>query len=112
MASMLGPNEGLRRGESLISANGRYRLDLQEDGNLVLYRQTGGATLWSSGTAGMTVSRAVMQDDGNLVIYGYGTPLWASNTAGRPGSFLILQNDGNLVIYQPTSPVWASGTFE
>ncbi|MEA2843373.1 MAG: serine protease, partial [Actinomycetota bacterium] len=42
---------------------------------------------------------AVMQTDGNLVIYapnypGGGIALWASNTAGNPGAMLLLQQDG------------------
>jgi hypothetical protein len=53
--------------------------------------------------------RAVMQTDGNLVVYSGSTVLWSSQTYGNPGSHLDLQQDGNLVIYTATgAPVWAT----
>ena len=110
MTSVLSPNQSLLRGQSLISANGRYRLDMQEDGNLVLYRTQDGHPLWASGTNGHAVSRCIMQSDGNLVIYGFPGAIWATGTNGKPNSFLVVQDDGNLVIYEPNAPVWASGT--
>ncbi len=103
----LNSGESLRRGESLTSANGRFKLLMQRDGNLVLYGP-GNRPLWSSGTEGGPVERCTMQRDGNLVLYLHnGEPVWASNTERNPDSFLLLQNDGNLVIYQP---VWNSST--
>ena len=39
----------LMEGEQLKSLNGKYHLDMQTDGNLVLYKQGRGA-IWSSGT--------------------------------------------------------------
>jgi hypothetical protein len=52
-----------------------------------------------------------MQEDGNLVIYGFSNnPIWASGTQGNPGSFLTVQNDRNVVIYKPNAPIWSSGT--
>lgn len=43
--------------------------------------------------------RAVMQTDGNLVVYASTRALWHSRTAGNPGARLVLQGDGNLVLY-------------
>lgn len=57
--------------------------------------------LWSSRTNGQSVSRCTMQDDGNLVIYGCEGALWASDTSGNPGAYLDMHNSGNLVIYSP-----------
>jgi hypothetical protein len=63
---------------------------------------------------------ALMQPDGNLVVYGNATncapetactPTWASNTNGKctPPFTLIMQNDGNLVVYDSTkAAIWAS----
>lgn len=44
---------------------------------------------------------AVMQADGNFVIYAQGTPIWATQTNGRgiPPYRLAMQPDGNLVLY-------------
>ena len=45
--------------------------------------------------------RAVMQGDGNFVIYdGSNRPIWASNTNGKqPGPYVLkMQGDGNVVL--------------
>ena len=52
--------------QSFTSPNGRYRLTMQGDGNLVEY--DGASVVWASGTSG-SGARVVMQDDGNLVVY-------------------------------------------
>ena len=64
---------------------------------------------------------AVMQADGNFVVYNQGAPVWASNTNGQGSApfNLIMQSDGNLVVYAVTqncetntacTPTWASNT--
>jgi hypothetical protein len=66
---------------------------------------------------------AIMQGDGNFVVYSgsgpssQGAALWASNSVGVIGPyFVILQADGNLVIYNGAGPssqgaaIWASNT--
>jgi hypothetical protein len=103
----LGPNQSLKPGEFLTSTNGSYQFILQGDGNLVLY--VAGRPLWSSGTAGKTVSQCIMQGDGNLVIYDGLNSVWSSGTAGNPNSFLLVQDDGNVVIYQQI-PKWTTNT--
>ena len=47
---------------------------------------------------------AVMQADGNFVVYNQGAPVWASNTNGQGSApfNLIMQSDGNLVVYAVT----------
>ncbi len=55
--------------------------------------------------------QAVMQGDGNLVIYTNGQALWSSNTAGNSGTRLVMQGDGNLVIYNSSNvAVFVTGT--
>lgn len=82
---------------------GRYRLEMQTDGNLVLYDVGTGdrrSALWSSGTSGRPGAYAVMQSDGNFVVYrNDGQPLWSTGTPGHPGAVLMVQSDDNLVIY-------------
>ncbi len=59
------------------------RLDMQPDGNLVLYDQNK-KPLWHTSTWGKGASRLVMQDDGNLVVYSAsGAPTWHTNTVGQ-----------------------------
>lgn len=103
------PNRVLHHGDSVDSCDGRFRLVMQGDGNLVLYQHRVGA-LWSTGTHGTGATHAVMQGDGNLVVYAWGTPLWASGTHGHPGAIAVVQSDGNLVVHGSAGPIWASGT--
>jgi hypothetical protein len=97
--------------DTITSNNGAFRVVMQNDGNLVLYRNRDGVPLWASGTHGQAIDFCIMQSDGNLVLYGFSrNAVWASGTHGRPGSIAVLQDDANFVIYQPMQPVWASGT--
>ncbi len=109
--SILAPNGFLLQNDYCLSQSGRYQLILQQDGNLVLYDLgQNHRAIWASNTNGRAVSKAIMQTDGNFVIYGFPDAIWASNTNGRPNSFLVVQDDGNTVIYQPEVPVWATNT--
>jgi len=108
-SDMLYPGEELKKGDNLTSANNRYQLIFQRDGNLVLYGPRNRA-LWSSNTQGRPVEKCIMQTDGNLVLYlPGGQAIWNSKTYRFPGSFLWLQNDGNLVLY---APAWSTGTAQ
>ncbi len=108
---ILSPDESLFAGDALTSNDGRFSLNYQGDGHLVLY-QNGVGPLWSSGTAGTSPGRAVMQADGNFVIYDGGdSPIWHTGTPGNPGAYLRVQNDGNVVLYSGGgSLLWQTGT--
>ncbi len=97
-------------GQSIDTADRRFHLIMQADGNLVLYSPT--HALWSTGTDGKSVSFLAMQLDGNLVLYdNNGRPLWYSHTAGYPGLRLVIQQDGNLVLYNNANrPYWNTAT--
>lgn len=109
MADRLNLNEDLTNVGSIISKNGKFKLAMQGDGNLVLYRSTGQA-LWSTSTHGRTVSEAIMQDDGNFVMYGPGrSVIWQTATCGNPGAWLTVKNNGNVVIYDSAgNQLWES----
>jgi hypothetical protein len=99
-------------GDSLQSVNQNFSLQLQTDGNLVLYEEGGGA-IWSTNTNGKHAEYLVLQVDGNLVLYGEnGSVLWSSETAGQIGGkyHFQLNDDGNLVITNNGIPIWASNT--
>ncbi len=96
----------LKAGERLVSNNGTYRLIMQTDGNLVLYKKNTAKALWSTKTDGKSGARVVMQTDGNLVVYKGSKAVWASGTNGKSGARLVLQNDGNLVIYKNSTAIW------
>ena len=103
----LEPDTRMALNSSLTSPNGTYRLVYQSDGNLVLY--TGSSPVWSTNTGASNASPAVLQGDGNFVIYNAaGIARWATNTAGQGRARLVLQNDGNLVLYRVSDnqPIW------
>jgi hypothetical protein len=111
MADKLNPSESLSIGESIKSQNGRITLAMQGDANLVLYRSNGVA-IWDSKTVGTQATQAVMQNDGNLVLYGPTGAIWSTDTANNPGAFLVAQDDENLVIYTPDGdPLWDTNTW-
>jgi hypothetical protein len=62
------------------NGKGAVRLDMQGDGNLVLYTSTGTA-VWATGTNGKGANRANLQNSGNFALL---TPsnvsVWATNT--------------------------------
>jgi hypothetical protein len=113
------PGRALWNSKTSGSAPGR--LILQEDGNIVLYSQSMGV-LWASYSNGARYSDgdaitspdgqsfAVMQADGNFVVYTPWGVRWASNTSGRHAAYLVLQADGNAVIFSDTVPVWSAGS--
>jgi hypothetical protein len=108
-AGAMAPGEGLGPDAEVSSPDGRFRLIMQGDGNVVLY--SGGVPLWDTATNGKAGQVFVMQTDGNLVLYSdTSCALWASNTDGHPGASLAVQNDGNVVIYDAGKALWASGT--
>jgi hypothetical protein len=107
---------------------------MQNDGNLVIYR-AGGVAVWASKLApsfgqlpdrllaGQRLSPAdalvsdngyyalVMQEDGNLVVYGPSGPIWATGTStGYRGGDAAIQYDGNLVLSANGVPIWHSQT--
>ncbi|WBO64312.1 hypothetical protein [Streptomyces camelliae] len=114
------PGQQLAPGHSLSSST--MTLTMQTDGNLVARLNTGkgaGQVVWSTGTSGNTGAYAVMQTDGNLVVYtagggaGKGGALWSSRTYGHAGAYATVQDDGNIVVYNraSTAPLWSSGTY-
>ena|GEM_PF-5958626 len=111
-----------------------FSLYLSNQGELYIYHDQINQSIWSSRSeiectassntvlyASQCISsknrfyRAVMQADGNFVIYNRGNgvekPLWHTNTYGNNGAFFALQQDGNLVVYSSAhKPLYHSGT--
>lgn len=64
------------KNQRYYSADGRYAMVFQADGNLVVYKFTDAAKskfhpIWYSRTNGKAVEKCVFQTDGNLVLYDY-----------------------------------------
>jgi hypothetical protein len=120
MTDTLLTGQTLNEGQQLTSPNGRFRLWMQTDGNLVLYDgpPAVSSAYWSTGTwqidPSVRPTYAEMQADGHLVLYNNSrVPAWGSGVWGPAftNPFMSLQDDGNLVIYEGTNnPIWASQT--
>ena len=93
-------NALLRNGHELKSLNGRYKLVMQNDGNLVIYCG-GSKPIWASHTHGIRIRDGmVLQTDGNLVLYrSDGRAVWSSGTYNKEVDRFVLQDDGNFVGY-------------
>ena len=97
----LNPGQRITSGTQIASPDGRFVLQMQSDGNLVI-RAPGNIPLRDTHTAGHDGTIAVMQTDGNFVLRAPGNiPVWSSGTDGHPGTVLQVQDDGNVVLYAP-----------
>lgn len=105
----------LTANQSLKSDNGKYRLTMQPDGNLVLYGN-GSQAVWDTGTWRVSSThrpeRAVLQADGNLMLFSRaGAPIWTTGKKSGSGFRLTLQDDRNLVMYRSdNSAAWSTNT--
>ncbi len=117
--SRLFSGEHLLPGQQLASSGGRYRLTMDTDGALVLRVASTGQPIWSSGTEGHPDAFAVMQSDGNFVVYpkGKGAPRPGQPTAAlyttltdRPGATFSVLDSGNLTVGFGSSTQWQSGS--
>jgi hypothetical protein len=101
----LAPGDRLDPGDFLRSPDGRKRLVMQGDGNVVLYDDD--VPVWASGTGGNDGAYVVARSDGDFVVFSSGDQaLWATGTQGFPGAALRVQDDGNLVAYQNGHAIW------
>lgn len=126
MADTLHAGEALQRNQSIVSLDGRSRLILQDDGNLVLYATITNPQypLWASGTDHSDAQRAVLQHDGIFsLLDSKGAAIWSAFDVLNPGpnAYLNLQNNGNLILWRepsnigpvhvPSFPVWTTNTY-
>lgn len=102
----------LKQKDQLVSKNHFLKLNMQDDGNAVLYRTDNNKALWASNTSVKPVNRIVMKEDGNLKACDPADNVyWESGTQGYPGSKLVLQDDGNLVILDNSGHIrWTTHT--
>ncbi len=98
----------LEQNEFLQSQNGKYRLWMQTDGNVVIYDVALSRAIW--GTYTNQGKRLIMQTDGNLVLYDAAwKPLFNTQTWGSPGNYARLEDDGYLKVYTSEGrEVWSS----
>jgi serine/threonine protein kinase len=111
-------------GQSLTSPNQRFELTMQSNGDLVTSEVNGDMPTWATGSVGHPGAYAVVQGDGNFIVYPKGksaplpgrptSALWQSQTNGHPGATLTLLNSGNLVLLPHNSQtvLWQSGAIQ
>jgi hypothetical protein len=99
----------LSRGMRITSPNGQCRLEMQTDGNLVIYKP-GNQPIWDTKTSDINV--LFLKPDGNLCAYRADFSIaWGCGTSGS-NAYLAMQDDCNLVLYKDggKSVAWASGS--
>ena len=100
----------LEVGNVITSENNKLELNMQDDGNLVLYCRS--IPIWSSKTDGHGgKSAASFQKDGNLVLMENNDVLYTADSHDKRGEKLVVQDDANLVIYNNNDEaIWSSKT--
>ena len=108
----LASGSSLAAGQSITSDNGKYKLELQADGNLVLSGPTGVG--WTS----TPPARAARTPTCRPTATSCCTPptngvVWRTDTADKPGAHLVLQDDRNIVIYAAdgTTVLWSPNCY-
>jgi hypothetical protein len=107
---LLGPGDTMENGETLLSADGRFRLLVQDDGDLVMlnYRE-GGKIQWRAETAGSGAIAALMLQNGVFCLANKRGELVYQTRTFDAGSYVRMQNNGNLVMYNPNGYTpWSS----
>jgi hypothetical protein len=86
-------------GQSISSPDGQFHLDMQADGNLVVYMGAGtGFAVWNSGTQGSGAVGATMQADGNFVLYAPANrAVWATGTVTNNATGVMTMTDGGII---------------
>jgi roadblock/LC7 domain-containing protein len=107
VAQTLGADQQLNENDYLSTGN--YQLLFQDDGNLVVYYNPGPnqVAMWANNTSGQDAQYAIMQTDGNFVIYGSDQPpnaLWATNTHGSSQCALWIYDRNPGYMIQITDP--------
>lgn len=104
---VLKPGQRLRPGSVAVSRSGQYRLRLHARLGLAAVGPDG--IVWASMHRVPKGASAIMQKDGNLVVYTKaGRPLWSTGTHGNPGAHLVVQDNGDMVVWHEGRPLWAS----
>ena len=77
MTDRLLPNTSLHSGEALVSPNGRYHLNLQTDGNLVIHNADD-RPIWGAGSFGHEGAKLVLRADAKVVVMDGNSVVWST----------------------------------
>ncbi|XP_068604121.1 B-type lectin plumieribetin-like [Brachionichthys hirsutus] len=102
-------NDELRRGDFMVSNNGRWKAIFQDDANFVIYDD--GEATWASNTCGSDGFRLCLQGDCNLVLYSQNDgAVWSTDTYTLEANMCRLQmtDDGKLELSREAEKIWSS----
>lgn len=108
----------LRPSQSLFSPNGKYRIVLGTDGNLVEKLTDSGEVVWTSNSGDRSVIGQTIEFhvNGNGEIDAYSDakrtkskPLWKTGETTQAIDKIELKDDGNLVAYSGVMDMWNNG---
>ena len=97
----------------LNSANGRYSVILQNDGNLAAFQDSETSPFWSTSTNGQGVAPyTLLVENCNLVLKdATNERLWSTNThAHYSDCYFGIDNDRNIYVFGDDRILWSSGT--
>lgn len=105
---ILSSGQRLAKGEQRISANSKYTLLMQTDGNLCLKTYPALDYIWCSAQNNLGFGdSAQLSQDGNLCLITNGSNTKCTGTTGHPGAYLTVQDDGHVVIYDGSAQLWS-----
>lgn len=100
----------LTTGLDIVSKNGRYQFVQLEEGDARIYDRLTGIPLWSTATYGNYL-HTTMSSSGSLVTRNSKSVKWSSGTGGRKVVKAVLRDDGTLVLSTKSGKVkWSSKT--
>jgi RHS repeat-associated protein len=100
--------QSIHANECIVSPHGQYILYMAPNGNFYIYDIAHNVATWAPGTSGNPGAYAVLQTDGNLVVYSAGGgALWSSGTNGTYAERLDMEDDGRIIVYKSA---WNSAT--
>jgi len=82
---ILAAGEALLPGDTVTAPSGQYKLTVQTDGNIVIYRECDGMPVFNTFTAPGAISNFTVRHDGNLVANGMVHSLWPTLFAANLG---------------------------
>jgi hypothetical protein len=105
---VLSSNQKLERGEFVLSPNGKFKVGLTSDGDLVL-QEDSSRTIWNAKVSGGY--RCYMQRDGNVVVRqsSNNKVLWSSHTYNNPDAVLVVDDGGRIAVMHGITPLWSDG---
>jgi hypothetical protein len=87
----------------VVSPNNQYRVYMQNDGNMVLYKYTStpASAIWATNTGNTSARDVYFGNNGNIALFSVqGYEIWnAGSGQAGPDRAWVLQDDGNFVGY-------------